>query len=373
MWRIILSVALFCCSFGSLGSVSCKNKNNAEVDWYIIYKAPKLKNKVTGMEYLYFDPSGMDKMEPSVLNYKPINDPQGVLANTLEPLFIPIRSMPSTFGFISYSDQPPGCNAYPTFGHSKGVVMVQKDNTGVWLLHSTPQFPFRKSKSDFYPKSGVRNAQTFICITFNYEQFELIGKHLQYIRAFPFEHDIPHNFHQELIDAANWVQDTPQNPWQQLVSTGDHYFFSVTKENSILPADGDLYVTISNLLNSDLKVQTWGCQKDRDNSYCSPGHYKVLNILSLKTDLGDWDTKNDHSKWCIATDNNKPWICIADVNRASSQYVRAGGALCFSNEALRLQFSSLIQDFEICKKTQNRMDIIVNTSICDTDPDSDIN
>ncbi|KAM7392260.1 hypothetical protein PAMA_007399 [Pampus argenteus] len=49
--------------------------------------------KTTGLEYLYTDLTGMDKIEASVFNYKPINNPHGVLANTLEPLFIPTRSM----------------------------------------------------------------------------------------------------------------------------------------------------------------------------------------------------------------------------------------------------------------------------------------
>ncbi|GLD56874.1 plancitoxin-1-like protein [Lates japonicus] len=49
----------------------------------------------------------------------------------------------------------------------------------------------------------------FICVTFPYDQFRLIGKHLQYIRAFPFDHDIPSDFHRELTDAANWVQAPP--------------------------------------------------------------------------------------------------------------------------------------------------------------------
>ncbi|XP_049909868.1 plancitoxin-1-like [Epinephelus moara] len=176
MWRFVLTVSLLC--WRSEGTVTCRDKNNGIVDWYIIYKAPTQTPSLTGLEYLYIDSTGMTKMVPSTPNYKSIKDPNGVLANTLRPLFTPIRSMPQDFGFISYSDQPPGGHAAQMFGHSKGVLMVNKTGTGVWLLHSTPRFPFRRDPTHFWPGTGARNAQTFICVTFSYDMFRNIGNEL---------------------------------------------------------------------------------------------------------------------------------------------------------------------------------------------------
>lgn len=65
------------------------------INRYILYKAPE-QNVLTGLEYIYMDSGGKRKMSPasvSPASYKPINHPQGVLANTLRPLFTPIRSM----------------------------------------------------------------------------------------------------------------------------------------------------------------------------------------------------------------------------------------------------------------------------------------
>ncbi|XP_038127910.1 cell-death-related nuclease 7-like [Cyprinodon tularosa] len=146
MWSFLLLFILFCSSCH--GSVTCKNNDGHDVDWYILYKAPEMSSsRLTGSEFLYIDPEKKERLNN-------INSPQGVLARTLQPLFKPIREMEPSFGFISYSDQPPGCSADPKkFGHSKGVVMVDRTSTGVWLLHSTPQFPFRREQSSFWPQS----------------------------------------------------------------------------------------------------------------------------------------------------------------------------------------------------------------------------
>lgn len=62
-----------------------------------------------------------------------------------------------------------------------GVVMVDKDkNQVVWLLHSKPKFPYERDQNKFWKQTqqGYIKAQTFICVTFPYEQLENISKEL---------------------------------------------------------------------------------------------------------------------------------------------------------------------------------------------------
>ncbi|XP_035847097.1 deoxyribonuclease-2-beta-like [Sander lucioperca] len=362
MWRIFLTVSLLCWSAD--GQVTCRDNNNGEVEWYIIYKAPKLNNiGTTGVEYLYIDSAG--KKETSTDHNKPINHPNGVLANTLRPIFT--TSMPDNFGFITYSDQPPGCHAQEKFGHSKGVVMMDKTTTGVWLLHSTPQFPFERDQNKFWPDSGAKNAQTFICVTFNYNTFQQIGEHLLDINAFTFDDHIPNNFHENLQKLRK-TENNKRPPRvnevkiQDLTSAGGTSFVTIAKKQykagGKTPHDdkfvGDLYLTIAHGYNTDVKVQTWGCQKDCDGSYC--GERQVIKIESVKTDLGnrlvkrevEWKTTCDHSKWCVAKDNNNHLICIADVNRALSQYKRPGGGLCFIHQQASELFKGVIDQTQPC-------------------------
>eukprot|EP00066_Takifugu_rubripes_P011021 XP_003979362.2 PREDICTED: plancitoxin-1-like [Takifugu rubripes] len=306
-------------------------------------------------------------MSPSISNFKGIDHPEGALANTLKPLFMPIRSMPANFGFISYNDHPPGCDAETTFGHSKGVLMVDRTDSGVWLLHSTPQFPYRRDKNTFWPKSGKKNGQIFICVTFPYAEFKKIGNHLRYIRAFPFEHDIPEQFHDELKKAANWDFLPVNTAFQTLQSKAKMDFFSIAKQISGQPKVGDLYVTIGGQIKSDVMAQTWGCQAGYARSYCIKNFHRVLNVKTIRTGLGQWPPTKDHSKWCVGTNLNSQqythMVCIADMNRSPSQYNRYGGALCLDNQGVKDIFTGFVRDQESCN-TQNIMNIL-NTD-CDT-------
>uniref|UniRef100_A0A4W6BQ74 deoxyribonuclease II n=1 Tax=Lates calcarifer TaxID=8187 RepID=A0A4W6BQ74_LATCA len=230
---------------------------------------------------------------------------------------------PEDFGFISYSDQPPGCSAdNQKFGHSKGVVMVDK-TTAVWLLHSTPQFPFRRDQNKFWPPSGAKNAQTFICVKFPSEPayIEHIGNVLRFVFtiyvASVFELNVKH----------------PPGVLQLLIKKGDVTFYSIAKKQAVKEKDlyvGDLYVSIAKEVKSHVNVQTWHSDTEGDISYCK-GPENVYNIKSVQIkDLGEWSPGNDHSKWCV--DENKLWTCIADVNRAKTQFLRYGGALCIKDK-----------------------------------------
>uniref|UniRef100_A0A4W6EGW0 Deoxyribonuclease-2-alpha n=1 Tax=Lates calcarifer TaxID=8187 RepID=A0A4W6EGW0_LATCA len=302
--------------------------------------APKLKDKLTGLEYIYIGPDAHGKVTKRTSGTKLIDDPKGILANTLQPLFTNTMD----FGFISYSDQPPdGRSVSNTHGHSKGVLMVDK-TTAVWLLHSTPRFPYKREENCFYPLSGTRNAQTFICVTFKYDQFRAIGN-----VAFNFDDHIPDSFKKDFTDAVNEAGVNPlYNAFQSLTSRGGQQFGSIAKQQS----PDDLYFAIASLpeVNSNVLVQTWGGQDDRDKSYCPKNGKDVNNIIYVVTDLGDWEPGNDHSKWCVAKD--KPLTCIADVNRADSQFRRPGGALCIDNEKIKNIFNKFLQKPVDCQNIQ---------------------
>ncbi|KAI3368256.1 hypothetical protein L3Q82_007973 [Scortum barcoo] len=162
--RFLLSVGIL--FQGCDSDVKCKNDNGDMVDWYILYKMPSVNG---GLTYLYMDQS----TNGWKLSNKMINSESGTLANTLKPLFDYYDRKTEGFGYMLYNDQPPEPYVAPaSFGHSKGVVMLDKQ-TGVWLSHSTPKFPTYRRK-DFWPSSGSQNGQTFMCVTYSYSEFKQI-------------------------------------------------------------------------------------------------------------------------------------------------------------------------------------------------------
>lgn len=74
---------------------------------FILYKAPGERNPRTQtykpMRYFYMDsrnsPTG-SHMEPTTPGWKDLNDPTGVLANTLRPILKKIRDMVRLFGLL---------------------------------------------------------------------------------------------------------------------------------------------------------------------------------------------------------------------------------------------------------------------------------
>lgn len=139
---------------------------------------------------------------------------------------------------------------------------------------------------------------------------------------------------------------------------------------SLFPAEavavGDLYVSIAKnqKVLSHLSVQTYGRHTDRADSYLT-GEHKVYNIECIKTGttLGSWKPGNDHSKWCVTMDQNKPWTCIADVNRAFTQFDRRGGALCINDIDIMSMFKNLVGE----KNCPVKMEVD-NDSGDDTEP-----
>ncbi|KAJ8249765.1 hypothetical protein COCON_G00229810 [Conger conger] len=363
-WRV-LALSLLCwdlCS--SVDKITCRDKNGVGVDWYVLYKVPKLNNyKFTGLEYVYIGPGTSEW-------HTPINDAKSALAHTLEPL-LTWKSPTPDFGFISYNDQPAGCNADKSFGHSKGVVMMDK-TTGVWLLHSTPHFPYDRKQKVIWPKSGAVNGQTFICVTLPYKTFNEIGKHLQQIRAFSFDYDIPADFHTSLQDVVKRKFAKPMDPFlvQDLTSRGGHKFKSFAKYSSGIKNAKDLYFRIAKILDSDVLVQSWrGSKTDVSDPYsdsdsdCSMEGKAINTVENIvmtvpqgsKRIKASWTDCNDHSKWCVTEDERKPlWTCISDLNRALSQDERPGGALCIEGSEVRKEFKAFIDYKKDCPDKKPR-------------------
>lgn len=75
-----------------------------------------------------------------------------------------------------YNDQPPIGQTSFSSGHTKGVVIAREDG-GFWLIHSVPHYPPDPKDGDYsYPKTGLKNGQSYLCITLPAKELEIVGK-----------------------------------------------------------------------------------------------------------------------------------------------------------------------------------------------------
>src|SRR5437899_8691057 len=106
--------------------IQARDEAGKPVDWWFIYKVPKLTRRSTtgevltstGYEYVYYDPT-KDRIAPSDLL---LDQDQGALNNTLNAIF---KKPPATTGWILYNDEMPDDAVRRdngNLGHSKGVI-----------------------------------------------------------------------------------------------------------------------------------------------------------------------------------------------------------------------------------------------------------
>ncbi|XP_074525109.1 deoxyribonuclease-2-alpha-like [Halichoeres trimaculatus] len=336
---------------GCDSDVKCTNDKGVEVDWFILYKLPKKLGD--GLSYLYMD----EKTHGWQLSKEKINSELGAVGRTLKPLLDYYVKQTEGFGYMLYNDQPPPPYVSPpSFGHSKGVVMLDR-KTGVWLSHSTPRFPTYRSQT-FWPSSGNENAQTFICVTYAYDNFKSLGFQLEYIHAYSYDSHIPTTFHSQLQCVAQRSCYPKKAPWfriTELTSLSGSHFTSFAKYTRF---NDDLYSGLLVFhLNQPLFVKTWGKMKSSPlNSNCSSSiPYHVYNVISISLEGHTVSNTSDHSKWCVTPLSG--WTCIADMNRETSQMKRGGGAICTDDAVVREAFYTLKSEYQNCNPlsdVQNR-------------------
>jgi deoxyribonuclease-2 len=134
-------------------SCVCRNHLNEPVDWFIIYKLPRLPHSIdpfiaNGTGYIYLDSSS--SLDQWHFSLESIASSLSLTGLTLAPLY---KSKENSYVF--YNDQPPNQPFSIIFGHSKGVLAFEDTTqTGFWLVHSVPHFPSLIEQDYGYPDSG---------------------------------------------------------------------------------------------------------------------------------------------------------------------------------------------------------------------------
>ncbi len=316
--------------------VSPLDESGNAVDWWFIYKVPKLSKSgatasATGYEYVYYDTKvGKIAQSPHVLT-----DGKGALDLTLNAVF---KNTPATTGWILYNDEMPADAHKPNdnnLGHSKGVIAFDTaTNTAFWLLHSWPQYADPGATLLPTPMYG----QTYLCMSIDLSVAgQLAAEMLTFQEPQSYLPRIPASLSKsdplyaltQPIDLKAAGTNTVLN-----VKTRGGLPFKVIAKSRLWNQDfwSDL---VGPTLKADMDDETWirgPIPPVLDSDHV---HKTVdLKYIDLRP-LGApwvWPETHDHAKWGITT--KVDWVCVGDINRMISQEKRGGGAIALQDQTL---------------------------------------
>lgn len=325
-------------------ALSVFSDDSKPVDWWFLYKlpnntapkkgAPKGLQKTTGVECLYHD---CNSSAPLAMSKHTLDHKGGALQATMVQIYTATKASADSFGWICYNDEIPGTDDNNgEKGHTKGVIAFDlKSDTAFWLLHSWPKF--------VDPTNGEPAAwnygQTYLCITLkDVDTARAIANTMsQQQEPQTYMNRIPSAMATDdpLARLASFVDVNEADP------PGDLTFYSKGGEKFRLLAKNrhwaeDFWIDlIGPKLGVNIEVETWrrgtlpGTEDSDDKHHVVDALYIDLEPLGIHY---EWHYTKDHSKWGASDAEN--WVCVADINRQTSQEKRGGGAICFQNKVL---------------------------------------
>ena len=318
-------------------SISALDENGRAVDWWFVYKVPKLRahdaeGATTGYEYVYYDAGvGEVTKSPNLLN-----DGKGALDLTLRAIF---HRPNDTTGWILYNDEMPAdvksLKNNARLGHAKGVIAFDTaSRTAMWLLHSWPKYTDPKSTNLPTPDYG----QTFLCVSLDMQTAGRIAAQMAT--------DQDPQVYESRLPATLGGGDPLRLLTQKIepdevadssvidCRTRAGLAFKVIAKNRRWGKDfwNDL---VGPTLESDMDTETW-IRGPAPSKFDSDGvHWtedvKFIDLRSLGIPY-TWPETSDHAKWGLAVDQD--WVCVGDINRMISQERRGGGTIAFQDHTL---------------------------------------
>uniref|UniRef100_A0A0N4VTJ9 Deoxyribonuclease II n=1 Tax=Haemonchus placei TaxID=6290 RepID=A0A0N4VTJ9_HAEPC len=207
--------------------------------------------------------------------------------------------------------------------------------------------PFPPPSHYEYPSSGHDYGQTMWCLSFPYSQLGKIATQLYYNKPDIYSSQLPTKIAADYpllaqVIAGEFKQGEPYSSTLTLTTKAGTNFMSFAKTNEF---NKDLYDGIvAPTLKADLIAETWrrGSEEKsfqsikrltlrQDQNPCSLT-YHTNDALQIQVGATmEFKYTKDHSKMARSTDATKPWVCIGDINRMTSQYIRGGGTTCLSS------------------------------------------
>jgi deoxyribonuclease-2 len=254
-----------------------------------------------------------------------------------------IRSFLTYKNIIAYNDDEPdddrGANVHSRGAHAKGVVAYDKQDI-VWMIHSIPNYP------EFKNVKNVKNENDKKEIIINdIDPSQLIYGQSVIMLKFPYSEDQLHAIYGQLnvmnahiyYHSCDYSKNSKKKDLgliQSIVLGEDVQHFSKHEKWG-----KDLFEYLSTEFDMTILCETW-CKP------ASPSTNRVKNVRTVKwSEQLSYSSTNDHSKYAVSMNEDKPYVFIGDINHMDSQVRRGGGGVLIKNKDLWKAFHSILPNY----------------------------
>uniref|UniRef100_A0A6B0VDB3 Putative endonuclease n=1 Tax=Ixodes ricinus TaxID=34613 RepID=A0A6B0VDB3_IXORI len=353
--------------------VYCRDERNQKVEWFVMYKFPangvnytqvKRGFNTNGLQFAYFD-ANTKNLTYWNMSSETLYSQENPLAYTLAKLFA--RRKSPDIAYVTYNDQPYTGEEEPAkephghhgkeYAHSKGILMADA-TSGMWLVHSTPQFPMKVHMGEFnMTRTARKNGQYFMCLTVPPTEVDEIAELLLIQSVI-----VNHKYGQESVikkypHLRALIKEKSIDPWTT-VKIAAIKGINSTKFSAIAKPPRwkkDIYThVVTEQAQSDIWVQSWRRQMFGWLYPVCDRKYSVKDVELLRfnfnsTSYLEYSYLNDHSKFAVAV--NTSLFCFSSLNRGSTQFHRGGELLCRDNETVAGLFRRTVAKVEACDAT----------------------
>ncbi|KAM8705947.1 hypothetical protein ACLKA7_010273 [Drosophila subpalustris] len=333
--------------------VSCKDEDGQDVDWWYMNLMSRYRGE-RKYQYLYVtsEDYGDWKMSEHVMG-----DPKSLTTQTLDPLYSNIDDIL----LAAYNDEFPNGTSFDVGGAAKGVI-ASDGETGMWLVHSIPQFPTMLDRSHPIPDT---DGHSLLCLTLDGEGVKKVGDLLVLLEPhFYFKHNPLGMYRFPNLQRAlyqMWHTDEIYEKDVELRTLDGEKFRLFGRSDK---SHKELYSEIvAPALDVNLFVKSNRHSEPNNNlpnvCYNSNKVYNINDIVMPWWLLHKFTTTwEDHSKWAVAEEDGfnlfgwhiwgSNWICVGDLFRWRSHLNRGGGAVCQKSSGVSDRYRKLVHTYDKC-------------------------
>ncbi|KAH8381699.1 hypothetical protein KR093_010694 [Drosophila rubida] len=345
LWHC-LCLALLALAANVSGEVSCKDEHNNDVDWWFMVS---LNNR----QYIYVSSENSGSWQNSFEEIR--RDYRSRAGRTLESL----KRKEHLF-MVAYNDVFTNGTTFNTKGAARGWIATD-GRTGVWLVHSMPEFPAIDGEDYRNQPNPVHDmGHSFLCLTLTTDAVEQAAQMLQLYR--PHFYHVRNTLYPGKFPQLRLALDPNSDPFdteQDLqISTVKGQQFRLFGRHP--KSKKELYAQIvAPALGVDLFVRTdRKAESEPLPNKCD--HNKVYNVKEVVSPHGKFQSAaQNQAKWAVSVKTGvklfwlwrvggNDWTCIGDLNRDQAHQSRGGGAICLEDSAVADRFRELLSTYEEC-------------------------